>query len=107
MVLSRKEIHIGEKLPPLFYGYSHRDFMKDVIYFYPVPINLIVRFGIWVKFRWDKLRSKPSRIDIQIHKGIHRHISKFNFNVDIERRIKLAIQANSTCGQPEKMEGDT
>ena len=77
MILTRREKTEGEMLPPFYYGYSHRDYRRDVIYFYPVPLNFIIRLFIPLKFHWDVFRSHPSRLDIQIHEGIRAKLMPF------------------------------
>ena len=101
MFLTSKEIMMGEKLPPLYYGYSHRDFCRDVAYFYPIPINFIIRFGICLKFYWDKFRSKPSRLDIQIQEGIYTYLNKFEMIVDREcnRLIAEAVKRSKKANK--------
>lgn len=89
MKITRYEMIEGEILPPFYYGYSHRDFGYDVTYFYPTPINYLVRFCIHAKYKWDKFRSKPSRLDIEIDKAVQRKekILQENFDEEIKNAV--------------------
>lgn len=75
------------------------------MYYYPIPINFIIRVVIAIKYYWDRFRSRPSRIDIQIHRGIRCHIRQFDLSVDREcdKRIAGAIRL-CRCLQGVKIE---
>jgi hypothetical protein len=101
MFLTEKQIATGEKLPAFYYGYSYRDFNRCVTYFHQMPINFIIRLGVWLLFWWNRFRSKPSRMDVQIHGGIHAYLDRFEFNVNREcdRRIKEAVDLYKKANQ--------
>ncbi|KKL93572.1 hypothetical protein LCGC14_1873400 [marine sediment metagenome] len=84
----------GEILPPFCFGYCYRDFDAMIDHFYLIPFNFIIRMVIDIKYRWDYFRGNPSRVDIQIYKGIHEHLKQFELNIDkaVNRRIEAAIR---------------
>lgn len=52
MRISYRELNVGESAP-WWYGFSHSDFVRAFDIFYPIPINLIVRY--WLKAYWGFL----------------------------------------------------
>lgn len=58
MMLTRKEVHLGEMLPPWYYGISYQDWASDVYFFYPIPFNYLVRWARNSQFYWNKFRSQ-------------------------------------------------
>ena len=76
MMLTRKQRVLGERLPVWYYGYAYWDFYRDIQYFYPIPINFFVRWGIRFKNHWNNWRGKPSRLDLQIQALMSRYIQK-------------------------------
>jgi len=96
MKLFRKDLLCGGALPPFYYGYSYKDWCKDIEHYHPIPINYIIRLAIIFKYLWDKFRSKPSRIDTQIFYGIYGRVLRDTNNdlihgkylVDVKHCIK-------------------
>jgi len=62
-MLSRKE---GERLPPWWYGLAYHSDEKLTSFFYPIPINLIVRLGMRIAHYWNRWRGKPTWVDRQV-----------------------------------------
>lgn len=52
-----RQVANGEFLPPWFYGFSYIDYPWDLAIFYPIPLNLLVRWGRQLRFWWDDTRS--------------------------------------------------
>lgn len=65
MIFSRRDIVEGIK-PDWYLGLSYHDFYLDVAYYYPIPLNFIVRYAKTIQIFWDKFRNRPSWIDYQI-----------------------------------------
>lgn len=63
MKVARKE---GEYLPSWYYGYCYYDSCKSISYFYVMPLNYFIIFWRNVSYCWNRFRSKPSWIDLQI-----------------------------------------
>lgn len=59
--ISRQTIMDGWPLPPWYFGlgYWHYDFA----YYYPVPVNYLVRFRRRLVLLWDRIRSRPTDLD--------------------------------------------
>jgi hypothetical protein len=91
MELTRRQRFEGEIIPPFYYGYAYADFSIDSDYYYPIPLNFIIRGCIRLKYYWDRFRSKPSYVDREIMKGIHRHLLEFDSTV--ERKLKAHRRA--------------
>ena len=55
-----QKVNPGEVLPR-FYGVAYWEYHRAYLIAYPVPINLIVRFGRWL---WHELvRHRPTKFD--------------------------------------------
>jgi len=94
MIITREQRYEGEILPPWYYGRGYHDFNCDKTVYYLIPFNYLIRILRLIGIYWDQIRSQPTWIDRQIHKGIHKYIDKFNFCIDKEynNRLKDAIQ---------------
>ena len=68
MISIRKEIRLGEILPP-FYGAAYLLYYCDKVVAYPVPINIIVRFFRFIWYELIKLR--PLEIDNIKYESYH------------------------------------
>ena len=66
MRISARQRHAGEILPPLWYGLSYTDFIRDYEVYHPIPLNFIIRAARLIKYVWDRFRSKPTWMDRQI-----------------------------------------
>ena len=78
MRITKPEQVQGQALPHFYYGYAYCDFSSGTYYYYPIPVNYIVRFYILLKYRWDVFRGTPSRLDREIKAGVMRHIREFD-----------------------------
>jgi hypothetical protein len=89
-VVTRAQLAVknGDVMPPWYYGLAYQVWDAECVIFYPIPLNLIVRTGMYLKYRWDRWRSKPTYIDIQIQKGIQYFFDR----QEIERRKRVAMQ---------------
>ena len=93
MILSARKIFEGYKVP-WYYGLAYRDFLEAAAYFYVVPINFIVRFAMWMKYRYDKMRFGMSWIDTMMNdervrsydEGVKQ--GEFNARIRLEDSIK-------------------
>jgi hypothetical protein len=65
MKISRN-VYVGEMLPK-FYGIAYLDYQRDYAFAYPVPINLIVRFGRWLWY--EIVRYRPMKLDKLLHEA--------------------------------------
>lgn len=70
LLIGEHELMEGAILPPWYYGYGYRLLNKNVTVYLPIPINYIVRLCVRVQHHWDRFRSRPSWVDIQIQLGI-------------------------------------
>lgn len=51
-------IREGDILPPWYYGIAYRDWVSDRAIFYPIPLNLIVRWTMILLYWWNRQRSR-------------------------------------------------
>ena len=55
---------------PRFYGIAYWEYASDHAVAYPVPINLVVRFGRWL---WHELiRHRPTKLDYMLRDAYRR-----------------------------------
>jgi hypothetical protein len=76
-----------------YYGLAYHDWELNCAYYYPIPINFIVRYAKAIRVLWDKFRGNPSWIDDQILKGIARHEYERN-SICIEHEIQSRARKN-------------
>jgi hypothetical protein len=58
-LVSRETRALGDMLPPWWYALGRDDFRRGEQHYYVLPVALLVRVGCWVRYRWDRLRSRP------------------------------------------------
>jgi len=56
----------GDMIPPWYYGITQRMWERDEDTYHIIPFNLIIRSYLYLKYLWDRLRSRPSYIDKQV-----------------------------------------
>jgi len=64
--LTSRQRHVGEILPPWYYGLAYEDFAQAYQIFYPIPFNYIIRGFMRGRYFWDRMRSRPTWFDKQI-----------------------------------------
>ncbi len=65
-IFAAKKVFEGEMYPP-FYGIAYVEYYANYAVAYPVPINLIVRFGRWL---WhESIRWRPTKLDEMLRKA--------------------------------------
>ena len=74
MILSRKDIMEGVKIPAWYYGLAYADYETASRIFYPMPLNYIIRIAMRIQYIWGRFRSKPTWFDREIEKGIRARI---------------------------------
>ena len=70
--LFRRNIQAGRRVE-WWYGLAYHDWEMDCAYYYPIPLNFIVRYAKTFRIFWDRFRGNSSWIDKQIVAGIARH----------------------------------
>lgn len=58
----------GDLMPPWWYAYGYQDWNANRLYYYPFPVALVVRAALWIHWRWNWLRSRPTAWDRKLHK---------------------------------------
>ncbi len=58
MILTRKHIVEGEKLPRWYYGFAYQEFFAEREAWLLIPFNYLARWWYWQKFIWDSYRKK-------------------------------------------------
>lgn len=66
----RKQRTEAECRPPWYYGATYYEYHSGTQIFYPIPINLLIRFLKTVQYLWNRWRSKPTFVDRQIEKYV-------------------------------------
>lgn len=61
-LISHETRVLGDRLPPWWYALGREDFRMGEQHYYVLPVALLVRFGCWVRYRWDWLRSRPNKV---------------------------------------------
>ena len=102
----------GEILPPWYYGLAYREYDTYVSVFYPIPINFIVRFGMWAAHQWNWWRSKPTWVDRQVELFIKKELEKLHSREqgvsEAERTVEqLTMQAELLLLRMQQKEGSS
>ena len=67
--ITKKEIVEGRSLPPWYYGHAFTKWspaLKDIFVYYPIPFNLLIRWGMTIRFIWDLIRGREGVMDCRI-----------------------------------------
>ena len=75
-VRTRREVHLGEHLPPWYYGYAYQDWPRQADIFYPMPFNWIMWLTRWVHWRWTWMRSTESPLDRAFFRQLNKERGK-------------------------------
>jgi hypothetical protein len=87
------KLHGGEKIPKWYLGYAYKRWDKLIIVYTLIPFNFIIQFINYIKFRYNKWRSKPSIIDKYVIQEVKRQIDfywDYYWNRKINNDNKIA-----------------
>ena len=82
----------GEILPPWYYGLAYREDWAYVSVFYPIPLNFIIRFGMWIAHQWNWWRSKPTWVDRQVELYIKVELMKLRNREEVVDAAEIQVQ---------------
>ena len=98
MVFTERQRLEGEILPPWYMGLGYTDWSLPCQYWYVLPLNYIVRAGVWIRWKWDKFRSRRSWVDRQVTV-----LAEKMATADRNRDGLLALECDALLRETERM----
>lgn len=83
----------GEQLPPWYYGLSYHDYCRNFDVFHVMPLNFIIRFGMFIAYKWNRFRSKPTRQDLVIAAALWGRNTLSDCEIDKQKEEELHSKA--------------
>ena len=107
--ISRRDRVQGEILPPWYYGLAFVDYAEFscIQVFYVIPINYIIKAWAYIRYGWNRIRSKRTWMDWEIIRGIIRYeinnketLLKYKYNIknDISDGMIIIDKIRNGCG---------
>jgi Holliday junction resolvase-like predicted endonuclease len=66
MLFIDKQRSEEQVMPPWYYGFTYRNWETGIDHYDIIPINYLIRWGMFIKLIWNNFRRKPGYIDKQI-----------------------------------------
>ncbi len=79
----------GDQLPPWYFGLSYREWSRDYTVFHVIPLNFIIRLGIFIAHKWNRFRSKPTRSDLIIAASLWGRYIEADCEADKQHELRL------------------